>query len=328
MNLGRQGWKEEWYQVAATPAAALVAMQNVSDARLALLNPLVSIDQLKVSDVTILGDSLPDYTWQTKRAAANAALKRDQTTSSLLARAFSVVAAGGGGTLQYQRPVELSGLPDDWLTYDVNGAPGIPGAAGCPPAFLTAWQNWVAKMIANQFCIRALDKSQPLKPIKGFAVNPFTAVGGVSQGKILVYCPGHGLNATNAEGQTSYRIKGAKFVTTFTDLKGLGPLDNHGKSLINRVHFWQDITQQVPVGGGAPVYPTINGNVISPTDWLQLAYDLPTGFGLLVYVGGGTVQQRLHTYQAVTSMVPERFGSRDRGRAYFVPRGRARVRAR
>lgn len=323
VNLGRQGWKEEFYLPASSPAAALAVLQAVSPARLDLMAPGVSIDQLKVSDVAILGDSLADYSWPARRSKITALLTRDQATTSLLCRAYSVVAAGGGGVLQYQRAIELTGLPDEWTSYDANGAGQIPGTAGCPGAFKKAFDTWVLKVIANGLCIRSIDKAQPLKPIKGIGVNPNT-VGVGSLGKIMVYCPGHGLTATNADGrQTSYRIKGVHFLPNLGDPKGFGPLDVHQKSLVNRVQMWQDITLL------AGVFPTVNGVVTSATDWLQLAYDLPQGFpGLpLVYVGGGTVQSRIFAYNAITSIVPERFGSRDRGRAYFVPRGRARKRA-
>lgn len=330
MSLGRQGWEEVWYWVGASPGLALAAMQAVTPSRIELLNPLVSIDQLKVSDEAILGDSLPDYSWQGKTGKTTANLSRDTASNSLLGRAFSVTQGGGGNkVLQYQRPVELSGLPDEWITYSqLNGAPFVPGTQGCPPQFLANFNTWVGKMLGNGFCIKALDKAQPLILIKNVFTNPNTLVAGVSQGKLLVWAPAHGLTSGS-----SFRIKGARFLSTATDMKGLGPLDTHGKSLVNRVHQFQDITQ----GGTPTAYPIVAGNQTNPTDWLQLAYDLPTAFGILTYVGGGNVQARVFAYpalavipgpqgQPIGPIIAERFNSRDRGRARFTPRGRARKR--
>ena len=323
VNLGRQGWQEKLYLPATDPTTALATLLNLANARLDMLNPLAQIDAVKVSDVAIIGDSLPDYTMASKRSAFTAALTRDQATTSLLCRAFSKVNAAGGGSLQYQRSIELTGIPDEWTNYDpVTGAGLIPGTAKCPAGFTARFNAWVTKLIALGFCIKALDKNQPSKPIKGIGVNPNTSTV-TSLGKLMVWCPGHGMTSTNSENkQTSYRIKGVKFLPNAGDMKGLGPLDSHGKSLVNRVQMWQDITTLL----GA--YPTVLGQVTNPTDWLQLAYDLPVGWtGLpLTYVGGGNVQQRVPIYTPITSILPERFASRDRGRAYFVPRGRARKR--
>lgn len=334
MGMLGDGWEEVWYFQGQTPQAALAAMIAVTPARLDLLNPNVSIDQLKVSDEAILGDSLPNYDFVGQKSKLTALLTRTVKTASLLGRAFSVAAAGPGAKpFQYQRPVELSGLPADWIVYDAQGNPVIPPNA--PGQLSKSFAAWVQKMMAAQFCLKVNDKSQAMPPIKGVYVNPNTAIGLQSQGNILLNVPGHGLTPQNAQGQqTTYRVKGAKFLRTFADPKGLGPLDQTGHSIINRVQAWQDIT----LAGTPPAFPVINGAPINATDWLQLAYSLPTSFGLLIYVGGGNVQQRINTYPQLAvipgvnpgtfigPIIAERFNSRDRGRRRFVQRGRSRKR--
>jgi hypothetical protein len=336
MNLGRQGWQEVWYWVGSSPQLALQAMIAVTPARIGLMNPMCIVDQLKVSDEAVLGDSLPNYQFQTTVPNPGTKLTRDVASTALLGRAFSnSVTLPSNQILQYQRPIELAGLPDEWVTFSpTNGAPGIPGTSLCPPAFLNAWLTWANKMLTNLFCLKVNDKTQPYKPVKTISVNPFTAVAGFSQGKILVNVPGHGLTPTNSQGNaTTYRIKGCKFLQTFSDPKGLGPVDQHQRSIINRIQQWQDITP----GGTPPALPEVNGVQVTTTDWLQLVWDLPVAFGTLIYQQGGTEQQRLWAYVPMFTLgqpvgppngfvVAERFNSRDRGRAYFVPRGRARKR--
>jgi hypothetical protein len=322
LNVGRQGFKETWYLNSNTPQAALAVCVAVTPARIGLLSQFSSIDMVKVSDELILGDSLFTVQFTTTVDPTAGKLTRDIVGSSLLGRVRSVQSPGpGGGFVQYQRQLFLSGLPDDWITYDKkSGAPIISDNA----AFLAAFQAWAAKMAGNGFALKVLDKTATSAAVIGVSVNP-TVPPGQTTGNILIYSPNHNIPAvyppgqTNAGSPTSFRIKGAKFTVAAMNNK-------RGKGLVNGVWQYRNITQPPPPAVG---YAT--------TDYLELALPAPAGVTATGYYAGGQISLRKFTYVkidpgqpgAVPPLPPgisyERFAIRKRGRAYFTPRGRRPV---
>lgn len=329
-GMAGDGWTEEWFLPAASAPAALSVCKAVTPARLNLCVNLVNVDQIKVSDESIRGDSLPDYSMSGLQSKITANLSRNVKTASLLCRAFSTPqSAPDGSTFQYQRGVELSGMPINWIDYNNQGNPIVPPNAD--PQLNAQFNAWVTKMAASGFCLRVNNKATVFSPVLDIGVNPNTLVAGVSQGNIMLYCPNHGLAGTNNQGNaTTFRVKGAKFLSTYSDPLGKGPLDQRQHSIINRVHQFQTIT---PSATGT--LPIVNGKQTTATDWLQLNWYLPTGFGLLVYEGGGNVQARLWFYaplgaitdpttgQSFGPIIAERWNSRSRGRRRFTQRGRS-----
>lgn len=196
---------------------------------------------------------------------------------------------------KYRRQIWVRGIPDKFTEFDpATGKSKLRETA----AFLTPWNAWVAQVIGKGYQLRVINKDTPFKPVTGVLVNP-------RNGQTVIRAPGHGYAAG-----TMIRIKGCKFANKPGDT-----LDENGKSLVNGVWQVRDVEQPALP---APPFP--------PADW----FEIPSLFGDVVpaYVSGGKAQARIPTYVPIDFMTYSRSAKRDTGRAFFVPRGRARGRRR
>ncbi len=192
---------------------------------------------------------------------------------------------------KYRRQIWVRGIPDKWTEFDP--ATGRSTLRETAP-FITAWNTWVAQVIGKGYQLRVINKDTPFKPITGVLINP-------ANNQTLIRCPGHGYVAG-----TMIRIKGCKFANNPGET-----LDENGKSLVNGVWQVRDVQQLPPPAAQ-----------FAPADW----FEIPSQFiGVTpAYVSGGKAQARIVAYKTIDFMTYSRSAKRDTGRAFFVPRGRAR----
>jgi len=282
-NAERQGWSEIFYWTGSSHTDALAAALPVGTARLALLGSTHQLEAIRISDVDILGDSLPDVSLNNQNIDTSAARAHDVPSVAVLGRASA--------ENLYRRQIWVRGMPDKFIEFDPKTGKTLLKQTA---AFTAAWDTWSSSLIQKGFELRVNNKATPIQVITGVLVSQ-------GDGLTAIRCPAHGYKAGDM-----VRIKGCKFANP----PG-ATLDPQGKSLVNGLWQVRDIVNAPPPAAQ-----------LNPVDW----FEIPSEFGPITpaYVSGGKAQKRVTVFKKIDSMIYLRAAKRDTGRAFFVPRGRAR----
>lgn len=160
-NQNRWGWTETYYAVKSGLGDALVAANTLARARRKLMGRGSSIEAIRVSDVTVSGDSLVLFAADAGGWGSSSELQCDTPWNAWLARLST-------GAMP-RRSLYLRGIPDDWTTIEENGK-----AANVNAEFKKAWQGLVNVLFSEPYYLRALDKrvlTSPVYKIEDITVN-------------------------------------------------------------------------------------------------------------------------------------------------------------
>jgi hypothetical protein len=263
-NAQKEGFSESWYITSNSAQAAMNSALGVAPSRAAMIGTNAFIEATRVSDETIIGDSLIDFTPFSPTGAAST-LTHDQAAAAILCRVSAQANL-------YRRQLWLRAIPDVWIQFDV-----ATDQFKIDPTLTGLITLFESRIVLQQFQLRVVDKSfigAPAFVISDVQASPIAGFTRVST---------IGVNYADA---VNVRIKKCKFVTPFA-LNGSWTTFNTG------VGFF-DVRLPFPV--------------VNPQ-----------------YLGQGVVRIRSPIYVNVEGIQYERPATRRTGRAFFVPRGRRRV---
>lgn len=176
-NQGRAGWSETWYCQASNHEQAITKLRGVLPRRQNLLGGGASIEYIRVSDVTIKGDSQVQQlqNWSVSTSPMGA----DEPWDGVYVRCEA-------GPL-YRRQMFLRGIPDDWA----GPAGAFPGSPPLNGTMTDALKRWSAAAIAQGFQLRCTEKEGA-----GAVRTPIDALGTDAQGRTTFTCTAN-LGAVN-----------------------------------------------------------------------------------------------------------------------------------
>lgn len=219
-NQGRYGWTETWYKTGSTHEAVVPLSTTLATRRTRLLATGASIEAVRISDVTIAGDSVAfplgkDGTVQTQGA--------DTPWNAIYCRVNS-------GAL-YRRQLWLRGIPDVWIELE-NGNVLRNTVAG---ALNTAFNAFRTTLVGDGWLMKCIQKDGPgatFIDVTAFSLN----VDGFLQFSIagLAGVPGDTFRISKAQGPNPklvngvYTIRsnnGAVVVSTYKPGEAFDPAD-------------------------------------------------------------------------------------------------------
>lgn len=290
------GQSETWYVGATTYTDALVKANNVAAFRIALLGQGAALEQIRVSDEGILGDSMvtsaypsitglptttvplpPVYTaWDgLEDADGDPLYEHDEPDANVLCRAVS--------TNLYRRQVNLRSVPDKWIKFDAENNPVYTDAY-----FATNWPPFVKAVVANGFLIRAIDKSLSTNP------RQLLPVGSLVRGPEVLPA-GSGLYNWQVNSVLTGIASG-----DFIRLSNIKGVRMNGLNGVHRVYNLQT----------------------GPPTSFQIQLQFPTGLPAPYYLGTGYWRTQNRVYPVIDNILLMRPSERKSGRRFFRQPGR------
>ena len=155
VNCEKQGFTESWYGTADSADLAMKAAKGAAQDRANCIGQPAFIEAIRVSDETVLGDALIDFTPFRNNQAATIGTARDQAAAAILCRAQAQ-------NNLYRRQLWMRAVPDNWIQFlPLDGTPIISAAA------TQSIQQFATTAIAQGLSLRVFDKGQAVVPITG-----------------------------------------------------------------------------------------------------------------------------------------------------------------
>ena len=282
-SAGQQGWSESWYMNAATLAAANAqAIGPIVTARTTLLGTGAYIEAVRTVDLSLPGASL-FKTFQNGNANPNPNIIRDNVSNAIQARLYTID--------PYRRTMWLRGIPDVWISFQVDGSPVIPQAN-----LLGAFNAFIVVLNAAGVGMKVLATggAQAVFNINGLSVDPNSGQIIVQTSQANGFVQGQFVRINGVQGQY------VKPIPPYTEgINGVWQIS----SIVDPTHF--EIPLNVFSLQGSPVW-------------------YGGGKARTRFVANNGVPNA-PIFPPITSGVIVRFSRKKPGKAFFVPAGKQRA---